>query len=172
MKKRWVVFVVEWKTFTATPAGNFPATDNRQRPEFTSSFYPRVQMSGCHSNLLILLQMSDREVPLRWVHQGDNSGEDLLQINQLKGYSFMDGENTYFAQKVMLSNPYISIHFKSGCCWDNILMLHCVVRTQLRSLYRSKNQNSGSSSRRGDRGKGVKRAEKGAERPPRERGSN
>lgn len=61
------------QTFTVTLAGNFPATDNCQRPEFTSSFYPRVQMSGCHSNLLILLQMSDGEVPLRQVHQGDHS---------------------------------------------------------------------------------------------------
>lgn len=75
----------EEQAFTATPAGNFPTTDNRQWLKFTSSFYPRVQMSGCHSNLPILLQMSDWEVRLWWVHQGDDSGEDLNADKSMKG---------------------------------------------------------------------------------------
>lgn len=47
-----------------------------------------------------------------------------------------------------------------------------MVGIRSRSLYRSKNQTGGGCSGRRDGGKGVKRAEKGAERPPRERGSD
>lgn len=48
---------------------------HRRRLEFTSSPYPGVQMSGCHSNLLILLHTSDGEVGLE--HRRNNIEEDL-----------------------------------------------------------------------------------------------
>lgn len=47
---------------------------HRRRLEFTSSPYPRVQMSGCHSNLLILLQMSEGEVTLGLEHRQQFQG--------------------------------------------------------------------------------------------------
>lgn len=64
-EKRSGAWLVECEHSPSTLAGNFVATDNRQQPEFTNAFYPRVQMSDCHINLLILLQMSDGEVPRR-----------------------------------------------------------------------------------------------------------
>lgn len=80
-----------------------------------------------------------------------------------KGCSFKDGE-TYFTQ----SYPQQSIYFpvlpmatwKSGCSWDDILMLHCVVRTRRRSLYRSTTRTVAAAGGEGKR----KRGKEGRER--------
>lgn len=71
-----------WRSAQIHSSTSGQRSRHRRRLEFTSSPYPGVQMSGCHSNLLILLHMSDGEVGLE--HRRSNSEEDLNADKCLK----------------------------------------------------------------------------------------